>query len=1339
MPFDPLTGRFTPGPSRERERERGRLPVGAPDTGFGDNFKLIEELPLLDDLLLFAPRAAEGLVRSTGELVDLVPGVETNLSEHRFLGRSETLVGGFLETATQIAVPFSLAGKFSKGVGLLRSATGAASRAANLGAMRAGLTAAGGELGRFAVAGAVADFLAFGGQEERLSNLLAKAPGLQQPVFEFLQADEDDPELVGRIKNVLEGLGMGFLFDTVFGAIRGVKAARKVANEEGAKKAQEIFRAEIEERAPRAAQDLRKVEDRIEEAAQGEKKRARRATKKYTTDAQREAAERARRARAGRSIEEKVIKERLSLQEALDRGVENPAKVVTDELFTPEAVEQAAKAFDDIEGRNFGLTRFRLGGDPHLGKLPTGEALSKEAKALFKLSQDGINLRSFAGLLDDPSPITVIRALENVYQDAGLKVRRSKRTEQEILLSGEAILNDLINAGHSGDQAIEDLSRSIDRFVGKTEDIVPFVAALQTAKGAVAGQLRKLLGARRSILTEASPLQSGLTPSTIADLGLQRGSLDEVDDLILDQLRLLQQVHRGVVGGGENIGRALRTFGIPHTTDLYDLISEPIEGLAKRLKGRMGTEEFERMVGMLEVASGEGGLRAISTIDRLLAMSRSERFQAFSVDWFVSSLLNSPKTSVTNGIFPFAKAFWVPIENMIGAGVLRAVGQGAGTDGVFVRELATLGGMVQAMGEAARVSRQAFTRGGALLDPEAAFREDVGRNARLFSDEVFGAVVSERFGPGTLGGAVVNLFGQVNSLGTRGIAAADEFIKTMVARGYAKGMLQEQAMARGIDPTAHVADGMDRLFEGGRLLTSQRIEKKVTKALAQETFADRAAREARRTELRQRFRDEANFDELNPMSVSLLERARDITEQTPFDPQYEPLSLRTQEIINSFPPLKLVVPFFRTPVRLLKSAVQRSPLGLPLEIPAAFLQKARGGVDAIEASRFRNVREFFSSDPHKRAAAVGRVTTGLGVSTAAIWAANQGIITGAGPSDPERRRLLLDAGWLPYSYFDGESYTQYLRADPFSIMVGLTADVVETAKLSVGVDDQDENQAIMVGLVNSIAENIVNRTYLTGVRSFLDAITEPQRGAAPFIASTALGFVPKTFQQFGQFIDDPVLKDAYGVTERIRSRLPFFSQEVRPFRNVLGETVERISALSPAAAGAGPTDSPANLFFDFFVPIAYREVSDDVLRREFAALQHGFSPPQRKRFGVRLDSFRNARGRDAYDRWLELHGSVTIQGRTLRQELRRLIQTRQYQELPVGGSVSAESPRVRLLRGVIERYRARAFDRALSEFPELATEVSRNRREQARIRSGRSSPQQLDVQFPFRSFAELQR
>jgi hypothetical protein len=92
-------------------------------------------------------------------------------------------------------------------------------------------------------AGAVADFSVFDPQQDRLSNLWQDLGLPQNALTDYLAADPTDSEAAGRLKNAVEGLGLGALTD---GLVLGVRALRSVRR--GAARAQEAVTAQLRER-----------------------------------------------------------------------------------------------------------------------------------------------------------------------------------------------------------------------------------------------------------------------------------------------------------------------------------------------------------------------------------------------------------------------------------------------------------------------------------------------------------------------------------------------------------------------------------------------------------------------------------------------------------------------------------------------------------------------------------------------------------------------------------------------------------------------------------------------------------------------------------------------------------------------------------------------------------------------------------------------------------------------------------------------------------------------------------------------------------------------------------
>lgn len=130
------------------------------------------------------------------------------------------------------------------------------------------------KIGQFAKAsaqGAVSDFAFFDAQEERLSNLIQEVPELQNPVNEFLAASPDDSRAMGRLKNTIEGLGLGAAAEGVMRAIgASLKAVKSFRAERAARVAEQEsgnLRAAIADEASPPLEILGRVDSPLIEEA----------------------------------------------------------------------------------------------------------------------------------------------------------------------------------------------------------------------------------------------------------------------------------------------------------------------------------------------------------------------------------------------------------------------------------------------------------------------------------------------------------------------------------------------------------------------------------------------------------------------------------------------------------------------------------------------------------------------------------------------------------------------------------------------------------------------------------------------------------------------------------------------------------------------------------------------------------------------------------------------------------------------------------------------------------------------------------------------------------------
>lgn len=333
-----------------------------------------------------------------------------------------------------------------------------------------------------------------------------------------------------------------------------------------------------------------------------------------------------------------------------------------------------------------------------------------------------------------------------------------------------------------------------------------------------------------------------------------------------------------------------------------------------------------------------------------------------------------------------------------------------------------------------------------------------------------------------------------------------------------------------------------------------------------------------------------------------------------------------------------------------------------------------------------------SPDPLKRAEARGKLATGV-VAWASLYTAisNTDNITGGGPLDPRQQKAWRAAGFMPYSIKVNDKWISYQRLDPVATIVGTIADLVSVQDdYQHGFDKDMWERAVSAGMV-SLSRNLTNKSYLSGINNFLQAIIEPEVKAPSAFGRTMAGFIPNFLNQGQSITGDQTIKEARTIMDYALKKIPGFADRVDLRRNVLGE-----------AAKADMFETTPFQVLNPFNPLAWSSKANDPVLLEMANLHHGFSQPSHmlNRL-VNLTEYTQSNGRTAYDRWLELTSEVSVRNNTLRQALEKLIKSNKYQRLAPDSAPGLPSPRVALLNRVISQYRKEALDQLFEEFPDI--------------------------------------
>lgn len=377
------------------------------------------------------------------------------------------------------------------------------------------------------------------------------------------------------------------------------------------------------------------------------------------------------------------------------------------------------------------------------------------------------------------------------------------------------------------------------------------------------------------------------------------------------------------------------------------------------------------------------------------------------------------------------------------------------------------------------------------------------------------------------GEALQKLYGMVEG-GREGLIAA----KNTWLKGEPSDLMTKIETPKNYDVIPGIAGDIIRL-PGRALLTEDEFFK--TMGYTMELNA-RAFRQAKSEGLKGRKLAERVTELKRNPSEEIELAAIDAARYQTFTKPLGPTGQAVQSFSNAHPAFKLLMPFIRTPTNIIKFFGERSPLGLiSKEVRKDLLDKGPKG-DIARA----------------------RMAMGTTVSSIVAKMAAEGLITGGGPQNPDARATKYATGWQPYSVKIGDTYHAYSRLEPLGMLFGTAADFAEIS----GYADQKEADEIAAAITLSVARNLTSKTWLKGVSDFIEATNDPQRYGEKFVQGYMGTLIPTGVAQLARN-QDPVLRRTDDVLGKIKSRIPGYSKDLLPKRNVWGDPIVLEGGLGP--------------------------------------------------------------------------------------------------------------------------------------------------------------------------------
>ena len=686
--------------------------------------------------------------------------------------------------------------------------------------------------------------------------------------------------------------------------------------------------------------------------------------------------------------------------------------------------------------------------------------------------------------------------------------------------------------------------------------------------------------------------------------------IKQIKPLFLKEVELLRRIvylNKGVGAltsqtlGARRIAGDLRD--VKATADDFGKRSrgtENIEDLNKRFIEDTGLSEidetFSKIFDLVEKGDQEAAL-ALTRLTKYLNVAGGNpevmkhmikkglllKGVEFTNEIFINSILSGPPTHIVNLLSTSLNTLSKPLSQSLGAAKItfrkdmdisfadtllarrdNLIFKPEFNSDEFIKGWKQFIYMGESLGDAFNIARKAFKvnenvldRGAMVSDAQRVSRNINAEDVRNFADQnIVTRGTVKPFVDVFLADAwlpsIYNNFRRINGFGSRMLITEDEFLKQVNFRAYVKAEAWEQ--------------GIRKNLQGDQL-------KKYIQTQTEKVF---------------KIVDTGSVGKMPKSIQDMYKKAKDFAAEATFTKDLDPKSIsgRVQNFAQH-PYGRLVFPFVRTPINILKTQMRFTP-----------------GVNLFMSEYRQALR---STDPNIAARARGEMYLGGGFAASVVLIARDMEnpfaeigMTGAGPNTigfgdaAEANRTLVkqlkEEGWQPYSFrflvrdSNGEivltksgkpkyKYISYKRLDPWSGLFMLAADFVE---IEGQIGSQQRND-MATALTVAIARNLTDRTYIRGLSEVAEGIHNPYalqsllaRRVANIINPVAgLGrsvkrATDKTKLDTTYYPADEMITGLRQTLNELARTIPYYNADLEPDRNWLtGSVVKYPSGFGP--------------------------------------------------------------------------------------------------------------------------------------------------------------------------------
>ena len=851
----------------------------------------------------------------------------------------------------------------------------------------------------------------------------------------------------------------------------------------------------------------------------------------------------------------------------------------------------------------------------------------------------GLNLDKMDGPIDG---VKVIDQVQDALADSGVLKDMGLDKPQTLKQVEEAALKDVAEETGTPVNVLSDQLAELE------------LGARQTAEKIVAGKMVLQSTGRR--VSELSDAVTKKAEAGDVDTALERK--------LVDALTLHADVQASVKGLQTASARAVSAGRIRTADALSDATLD-------RLQHFGGSKKVRKLAKQLQLAGNNKKARA-----KIIRKANDNRFLGIANELWINAILSGPKTHLMNMGSNAINMLVRPAMRTAG-GVLtgnpQQIEEGIRQYMYMTAELGESLKFIMALGmskddSALRNAMRSLWREEGILDTASKFDFNQTGSGRNISGQ------NLRRGSETRGGlrdGAIDTTGKVVRMASRFLMAEDEFFKQIIFRSRLRAKVA--ATAR------RMTD--EDLDAAGYVSRKEFVEKELDQAiLNKEALANKfdelvqTGRIVDDEETKEAFikKSLGMYNHNSKMAVTALEEARISTFTNPLEAGS--MGKSVQDLINRQPILRQIMPFIQTPINVLNQGFEKTPLlGLLVN---------------------NNRMKLKNGTPDEKAMVVGAQAIGAITTFVAAQYAINGKITGGGPSyasDRNKAKLWnASPDWQPYSVNVGTDekpqWIELKKLDPHGTLFGIVGDVYEM--LEYGKDTQNFEGTELLGMIAaSFANNVMDKSYMGSLSDFMGMLDGSTTGeqVQSFLENRAASMVPLSSLQYQMNQQNAeAMAEMRTLTDKIKARVYGRYDELEPKHDWLtGESVN-----TPEYA----------LGFIRQKQVDSGEHQAAAVYAELRKLNHGFVGPMKKIGDIEMRP-------EVFQRLNELVGTTQIRRRTLLQSIQKVMESRRYQKMTEQAELnpvrSEDDPRVKMINVEILRYKDRAKQLLMKEYPEL--------------------------------------